>query len=156
MVKTENHIKAVCIVSILAGVIASAVPSGKMKGAFSSFCAVAVIFYIVSPLADIKAESINLFAYDKADNEESLLTDVRTAEILLCEQMLENAVEEKLSKSVPNIAVKLFCEKQGDEIKVISADVTGCADEAEKQNVYKYLTDSFDGIEVSFEEGDGG
>ena len=156
MVKTQTEIKTICLVSMFAGVISAAIPSGRMKSAFSSFCAVAVVFYMIAPLAEINADSIKLSVFDDKKRDEALLSDVRTAEVMLYEKMLEKALEEKIEQVGSKASLKLCCEKQGEEIKVVSATVAGIISEEERHSIRKILTDSRGDITVSFEEDESG
>ncbi len=146
-----HDIKSLCLASMLAGIIGAIIPSGKMKGAFASFCAVVMIFYIVSPISDIKAKGLRNFSFENESRDELLLSDVRTAEVMLYEQMLEKALEEKFRESGLVLTLKINCEKLGDEIKVNCITVSGCENEGDRYTTEKILTDSFVGAKVVFE-----
>jgi len=151
-----DEIKTICLVSMFVGIISAVIPSGKMKSAFTSFCAVVVIFYMISPLAGIKADSFKLSVFDAEKRDEALLSDVRTAEVMIYEQMLESALEEKLSQNGFDVSLKAVCEKVGEEFKVISFKISGCDDEESCQTAEKILTEGFADVRVSFEEDNNG
>lgn len=148
----QGEIKTICMISMFAGIISAVIPSGKMKGAFNSFCAVVLIFYIILPLAGIKADSFKLFsAADSEKRDEALLSDVRTAEVMLYEQMLEKAVKEKLGKSGLAASVEAECEKINEKFRVNSFEISGCNDEESRKTAEKILTESFADVKVIFE-----
>lgn len=152
----QTEIKTICLVSMLAGIISAAIPAGRMKNAFSSFCAVAVVFYMIAPLTEINADSFKLSAFAGDKHDEALLSDVRTAEVMLYEKMLEKALAEKLEQAGFKASLKLRCEKQGEEIKALSVTVAGSVSDEARQSIKKILTDSLGDITVSFEEDENG
>ena len=95
MDKIELQVETVCLVSMLAGILITAIPQGKMKGAFSSFCAVVVIFYMLTPFSQIDIQKMKAFSLDSEDKSEELLSETRTAEVMISENILEKAMEEK-------------------------------------------------------------
>lgn len=151
-----EEIKTICLVSIFAGITGALIPSGKMKSAFTSFCSVLVVFYMILPVADIRADSLDFSVFNDKIQEESLLSDVRTAEVMLYEQLLEKALEEKLRKMNLEATLKVKCEKLNDEITVISVDVSGCDGEEMRKRIKTMLTDSLGDIRVSFKEENNG
>ena len=148
-----DDIKAVCLVSMLAGIIGALIPSGKMKSAFSAFCSVVMIFYIVSPLSGINAEGLRGFSLKNEESEEMLLSDIKTAEVILSEQMLEDALENNIRKSGFDLKLNVSCEKKDGEIKIKSITVSGCENEEDRGIVKEILLKNFNEIEIVFEGG---
>lgn len=145
--KTE----ALCLISIFAGVMGALIPQGKLKNAFSAFCALAIVFSTVSPLAEIKTEGISLFNMEENENNELLLANVKTAEASVYESVIGSAVEKELEKLGYAADVIACCKVQDGEIRVISFTVAVNADEAVKDEIEAYLKKSFGDVGVSFE-----
>lgn len=150
----QADIKTICFISVFSGIINAAIPAGRMKNAFNCFCAVMVVFYMLLPLSDIKPEELTLSAFDDDKHDEALLSDVRTAEVMLFESLLEASLEEKLTEAGFTVRLKVICEKKDDEIRVLSVAVKGSITTQEREKVERIITDSFDGAAVSFEVDD--
>jgi len=146
------QLETVCLVSIFAGLVSVAIPQGKMKGAFTAFCSAVIIFSTVAPVADIRTRGLDIFSFAATEKDELLLNNVSTAETDLYAGLLEAAVEKELEKAGYAAFVKVFCEKQEDEIKVISFTVRGIADENSVDAIRSYLEGGFPGAAVKFEE----
>lgn len=154
MDKIKNYIEAISLISIFIGLISALIPQGKLKNAFSAFCGAVIIFSVVNPIADIKNSGINIFAFEAEESEEQLLSDVKTAEVFVYEDVLASAVEKALSESGYTAEVKAYCENEGEEIKLISFTVKTVADENSVSYIEAYLENSFGDIAVKFEEAD--
>ena len=150
----KMRIHTLCLISIFSGLTGAAIPRGRLKNAFSAFCAVVIVFSTVAPLAEFKTDGIRLFASDSAHNEQMLLSDVKTAEASVYETVLGRAVEKELEKSGYAVSVKAYCRVDGDEISITGFTVTAAADEEAKNTIEAYLKKSFGDIRVNFEETD--
>lgn len=152
-----TQIETVCLVSMFAGIISAAIPQGKLKSAFSSFCAVAIIFYMVTPLAQIRTEGLKLFSLEIESSEEELLSDVRSAEVMLYESLIEKSITQAVEKMGYRASIKALCESRGDdEIRVISFTVSGTFDANAEAEIENFLKEGFNGVAVNFEEVDNG
>lgn len=152
MDKIAFSLETVCFVSILAGIIGALIPQGKLKGAFSSFCAVVLVFCFIEPLSEIRGESFGALFTDDVRSEEELLSDVNTAEKQLYENLLEKGLEEKLDSIGCSAEVKAECEKNEDEYKTVTLTVKGKLTAQEKYAAEIYLKEGFPAAEIKFEE----
>lgn len=156
MDKIELQIKTVCVVSLFAGVISALIPQGRMKSAFSSFCAVVVIFHLVTPLTSIKTDSSEFFGKVIKEKENTFVDEVKTAEVMIYENALESALEKNLAEKGTEVKIEAVCEKTGDEITVVSFTVYSAAGEKEKEEVLQILNSGFCNAAVSFKEEENG
>ena len=154
MDKIKNYIQVISLISIFIGLISALIPQGKLKNAFSAFCGAVIIFSAVNPLADIKSRGISLFNFEAEESEEQLLSNVKTAEVLIYEGVLASAVEKALLESGYKAEVKAYCENAGEKIKITSFAVRTAADEKYRGDIESYLKRSFGDITVKFEEAD--
>lgn len=150
MDKITNSLETVCFVSLLGGVLCAVVPSGRMKGAFYSFCAVLLIFSLLIPLGQIDtlAKELPDFKNEKAD--ERLASDVRTAEVQIFEKLSENALDEMLEKNGFHAKTSAECESTESDIIVKKITVTGDFSAEEKQTVEGLIKNFFSNAEVEF------
>lgn len=154
MDKAATHIEAVCLVSILVGIVSSVIPQGKLKGAFSSFCALVFIFTVMGPFSSLKKTDFNIFSFRNETAGKELLSDISSAEQKLCQDLAENAIEEKLKEMGYEVRLGVRCKKEGDEYRVVSLVITGDLSSQQRSDVRDYLKKSFPDAEVSF-GGDG-
>lgn len=151
MDKIRLHIQAVCLVSIFSGLVCALIPQGKLKNAFSAFCAVVIIFSALAPVAEIKTKQLSLFSIKSTEAEQMLLSDVKAAEVSVYESVLASAIEKELEKSGYKAVVSALCEKKAEEISIVSFTVKINASEQEKKDIEVYLKNSFGNIKVNFE-----
>lgn len=152
MDEIKLYVETVCLVSIFASLAGAAIPQGKMKSAFSAFCAAVFIFSIASPLADIKPQGLSLFSFASEERDEMLLSNVSTAQAELFENMLEDVLEAQLEKAGYTVTLEVSSEKKDDEFEVSSFTVRGAADEKARAEIEAYLKKSFSDATVNFEE----
>ena len=145
------QIKTVCLVSILTGIMSVLVPSGRLKKAFNSFCAVVIIFSVMLPFTSLgrSAEKSNLFDFSKAQSE--LLSQSSSAEQLVYTSVVEKALNDRLTEMKIKGTVRVQCEKEGDGFSIVSFTVTADTDE-DKDKISAYLTEGFNGIPIYFKE----
>lgn len=152
MDKIKAYIEAISLVSIFAGVVGALIPSGKLKRAFSAFCGAVIVFSAVSSVAELKGGGIDFWNYDAQESERMLLSDLKTAEVSVYEGVLASGVEKALEEYGYIAQVKAFCEKEGEEMRVVSFVVHINADENARSNIEAYLKTGFGDIVVKFEE----
>lgn len=153
MDKITSEIKLICLVSIFAGIISAVIPPGKLKGAFSSFCAIVVVFTMVSPLGEIKQLGFDSVFTADEEKEETLALQVKTAEIMLYESMIESATEDYLAEHGFEVILEVECSKEEDKMEVLSFTVKGDdLDDKDKKRISELLTDGFENAKVLFEE----
>ena len=146
----NDDIKAICLVSMFSGIVGAAIPSGRMKSAFSSFSAIVVVFCMLSPLARVKADSFGYVTFDSKENEK-LISDVRSAEVMLYEELIEDAIEEKLMQDGLEVSVDAVCERDADDFRLLSVTVSA-KNEEDFKTAEKLLQESFPGITVASKE----
>ena len=145
------QIKTVCLVSIFTGIMSVLIPSGRLKKAFNSFCAVVIIFSIILPFTSLKkaAEESDMFDFSKAQSE--LLSQNSSAEQLVYTSVIEKALNDRLKEMGLKGKVDADCKKEGDSFRIVSFTVTADTDE-EKDKISVYLTEAFNEIPIHFKE----
>ena len=156
MDKIKLQLETLCMISIFAGLTGIAIPQGKMKNAFSAFCAAVIVFSTVVPLADIKIQDLLSFSVVSREKDEMLLTEVSTAEAELYEELLDNTLEKELEASGHKVTLKSDCINSSGNIEVRLFTVTGNLEENERSEIESYLKKGFADVAVKFEEGNNG
>ncbi len=152
MDKIKAYIEMISLVSIFAGVVSALIPQGKLKNAFSAFCAAVIIFSAVNSVAEVKISGISLSGLEAQKSEQQLLSDVKTTETTVYESVLGSAVEKALEESGYIAQVKVHCENEGEEIRTVFLEVQAEGDEKIKNSIEAYLKKSFGDISVKFGE----
>lgn len=152
MDEIKTGIEGVCLISIFTGLIGAAIPQGKMKKAFTAFCSAVIIFSIVIPVGEFKADGKKMFDITVTKNEQLLLAEVETAQQSLYEGVLGSAVENELEKSGYSVTVKAECRIDADEIIPYSFTVIIADNSSATADIEAYLKSSFgEDITVNFE-----
>lgn len=152
MDKLVSQLETVCLVSILGGILNAVIPKGRLKGAFSSFCAVVIILALFLPLGEIKSQGADIFNFKSEKFNSSLESEVKTAETLLFESLLEKSLTDALGEMGYKLSIKTECENRNGEPEVKKITVKGEFDAESKSEIEEYLKKSFSGSEISFEE----
>jgi hypothetical protein len=145
------QLKALCLVSILIGVMGVLIPSCRLKKAFDSFCVVviaAAIILMLSSLKSVKSE-FDIFDFDKPNG--GISTESSTAEVMLYSTVIEKAVNSHFLQSGLSVTVEAECESTSEGCKVTSFTLIEY-DEAEKEAATEYLAQAFGGIPVYYKE----
>lgn len=150
MDKIKAYIEVISLVSIFAGITGAMIPQGRLKNAFTAFCGAVIIFSAVNSVAELNSHGISLLDFQLQKNEQLLLSDMKTAEVTVYEDVLESAVEKKLEEYGYNTQVKAYCEGADDEIKVISFEICTESDISARSSIEAYLKNSFGDITVEF------
>ena len=145
------QIKTVCLVSILTGIMGALIPSGRLKKSFDSFCAVVIVAAILLPVNSLKNSAAKDISFDFSKSENNLLNQEDTAEKLIYKEVLEKALNGRISQIAPTSDVKVECVKNDSGYEIKSFTVSGCTS-AEKEAVAAYFKESFSGIPVYFKE----
>ena len=156
MDKIASQIETVCLVSIFIGLISSVIPLGRLKNAFTGLCAAVLIFSMAAPLSKISKKAEDIFPFSSSKNDDMLLSDVKTAEKMLFEKTLENAIEKKLESDGITVTVRVAAENKNGEYQIISFSVRGELTQNEKIKIQDYLKSAFTVSSISFEEEDNG
>lgn len=151
MDKLTLQIKAVCLISILTGVMGCIIPSCRLKKAFNSFCAVVIVFAIMMPLSSLGKNTAELVLSGFDASEEDTSAEYETAEEMIYKRVVEKAVTESFSESGINVTVTVECERVEAGYEIISFSVYGFNAE-EKEIITDYFNRGFNGIPVYFKE----
>ena len=140
----ESYIKSLCLISIFTGVISSAVPSGKLKNAFTGLCSVMLVFSMVLPLKGGGNFFENADSFSFSDSGKVLSSDVKTAEVIIYQQVMAEALEKEfLSSFNAESDVSACCENVNGEVRVISFEIYAALNEEQKAEIYVYLQERF-------------
>lgn len=150
------RIKAVCLVSILGGIMIALVPAGKLKGGFKSLCGVVLVSGIVLSFSSLNDSSFSLQQHLNGENEQSVSLQMDNAQVDLFESLVSSALEKKLLESVGEFEIKIDAQQQGEGIKVKSVTLKGRADETTRAEAEKMILESFPEAELIFEEASNG
>lgn len=151
-----TDIKIICLISILTGVLSVLIPPGAIKNAFTTLCAVVMIYACVVPFADI--DSI-ISSVDFSSGEEvskRLTLDERTAQVMIYEKIVADSLESNFSDQSYKVKVSVEACNSNEEIHIQSITVTGKLSDEEKSVIENSLKESFqDAIIIFTEETDG-
>ena len=150
------QIKIICLVSILAGILSSVIPKGKMKGSFSSLSAVVILTAMIIPLKELKSTDFSSFGFEGGQVSESLEAEVSQAEDLIYESVICDTVEADFSKEGIKSEVNVECENKSGELTVINITVCGDFSQEEKAYMTDYLITCFKEAEINFKEEENG
>lgn len=152
MEKFSLYIKGICLISILGGVLSAVVPSGRMKKSFTSLSAVILVSAIIVPFSNFFKMDFDLDDFFVSNRQENLVSDVRTAEVMMCESVVSEVLEKKLKENGISCRVKIKGEKQKDEFTVSAVSVSGDLTIEEKNGVQQILTELLPEAEIDFRE----
>lgn len=156
MDEIASGIKIICLISILTGILSAVIPGGGIKKAFSTLCAVVMICVIVSPFSTLSKGDFDLNSFSPKKKSEELKKSERTAEIMLYEKILSDALEKNLIEKGIDAVVDVSASKNGEDMRVDTVIVTGTFENGEKEEIEAFLNKSFAELTVVFrEENDG-
>ena len=152
MDKLTLQIKAVCLVSILTGVMGCIIPYCRLKKAFSSFSAVVIVFTLMMPFASFGKVLEEYRLNDFTAEREEASVQFETAELMIYKRVIEVAIAESLSESGITASISVECENEDDGYRITSFTVSGCSEE-EKGKICDYLSRGFGDVPVFFKGG---
>jgi len=154
MDKLSLQIKIVCLVSILSGVLSSVIPGGKMKSAYLSLCGVVLISSMIIPLKDYNMKNFSFPSYNERKTSETLELEQRTAEVMIYEKVVSDALKSNLEKRGLTADITAKGEMREDEIRITDITLKGVFDSRQKQEITLMLEGGFPDAVISFEEGE--
>lgn len=144
-------LSSICLVSVLSGILSALIPSGGIKKAFSTLCAVILIYTIVSPLTALGKKRISEDVFSTERISEKLSYEDRTAQVMLYENILSKALSDNLIQEGYDVDVKVKACNAEEPI-VESVTVTGRLSDEEKIFIEGILRKSFKEVAVIFTE----
>lgn len=154
MDKLSLQIKIVCLVSILSGVLSSVIPGGKMKSAYLSLCGVVLISSMIVPFKNYDMKDFSFISYDEKKTSENLELEQRTAEVMIYEKVVSDALKSNLEKKGITADVTAKGEAQGEEIRITAITVEGVLESQQKQEIEIMLENGFPNAEINLKEGE--
>lgn len=146
----ENWSKAICIVTIISGVLVSVIPKNKLSSAYKTLVAILLLYLFLSPvnslIDDISSFSFNSSAYD--ENEMYSIADVPIIE------SGETALSETITSLLYENGYKAKCKvKLTKRDDLYSADIFlyGKFNDEEQTEIKNILSNSIDAeMQISF------
>lgn len=152
MEKISLYIKIVSLVSILAGVMISLIPGGRLKGAYTSLCAVILLCSLVMPFSEFESDKYGIHFPNEEEISESVGAEIFKAEELIYQETVSQAIVNKLSAEGINISAQIITAYKDEYLKVTEVIITGNVSEKEKKYISEFVSDSFKEAVTVFKE----
>lgn len=146
------YIKLICIISIVAGVVITLVPKGRMKSSFISLCSIILLSSMVLPFRGTDTKIFENPEVTAEKNSDAIIERTQQMEKELFETAVEDAVETNLRNSGIIADVTVEGELSEDEVSIETVTVYGDFDSETAEYIIGLLADDFGKEKVILKE----
>ncbi len=151
MKNIENWSKAICMVTIISGVIVSVIPKNKLSSAYKTLVAILLLYLFINPISSL-IDDISSFSINSASYNEQQIYSIADTQVI---DSGEIALSEKIESLLSENGYETSCDAVLTEVEdqVYSADIViyGKFTEPEQADIIKIISEEVDTeIHISF------